>query len=95
MEDSEPSRRISTQFTVNPTVLFCVTAKAQVPLAGVGTRVQLNGSDLAVLEAQEVRKEITCTVTPDKPALGFDLRYHAGCRAPSESCTQRGASYER
>jgi hypothetical protein len=36
------------------------------------------GSDLAVLEAQEVRKEITCTVTPDKPTLGFDLRYHAG-----------------
>jgi hypothetical protein len=30
-----------------------------------------------VLEAQEVRKEVACTVTPEKPVLGFDLRFHA------------------
>jgi hypothetical protein len=59
-------------------LLFCVTARAQAPLAGVGTRVQLNGSDLAVLEAQEVRKDLACTVDPVKPALGFDLRFHGG-----------------
>jgi hypothetical protein len=59
-------------------LLFCVTARAQAPLADVGTRVQLNGSDLAVLEAQEVRKDLACTVDPVKPALGFDLRFHGG-----------------
>lgn len=53
-------------------------AWAQVPLTGVGTRVQLNSSDLAVLEAQEVRKDLSCTVDPVKPVLGFDLRFHGG-----------------
>jgi hypothetical protein len=55
-----------------------VAAWAQTPLAGVGTQVQLNSSDLAVLEAQEVRKDLSCTVEPIKPALGFDLRFHGG-----------------
>jgi hypothetical protein len=27
-----------------------------------------------------VRKEVACTVAPEKPALGFDLRFHAGFR---------------
>lgn len=53
-------------------------AWAQVPLTGVGTRVQLNSSDLAVLEAQDVRKDLQCTVDPVKPTLGFDLRFHGG-----------------
>src|SRR5579864_355747 len=51
---------------------------AQAPLTGVGTRVQLNNSDMAVLEAQEVRKDLACTVDPVKPVLGFDLRFHGG-----------------
>jgi len=51
---------------------------AQVPLTGVGTRVQLNNSDMAVLETQEVRKDLSCTVDPVKPTLGFDLRFHGG-----------------
>ena len=55
-----------------------VVAWAQVPLSGVGTQLQLNSSDLAVLEAQEVRKDLSCTVDPVKPALGFDLRFHGG-----------------
>ena len=59
-------------------LLLGVPAWGQAPLAGVGTRVQLNGSDLAVLEAQEVRKDLACTVDPVKPTLGFDLRFHGG-----------------
>jgi hypothetical protein len=47
-------------------------------LTAPGGQVHVIGSDLAVLEAQEVRKEVACTVTPEKPALGFDLRFHAG-----------------
>jgi hypothetical protein len=35
-------------------------------------------TDLVVLEAQDVRKDLPCTVTPTKPVLGFDLRFHAG-----------------
>jgi hypothetical protein len=35
-------------------------------------------SDAAVLESQDARKDLPCTVTPVKPALGFDLRFHAG-----------------
>ena len=55
-----------------------VAAWAQTQLAGVGTRIQLNNSDMAILEAQEVRKDLSCTVEPVKPALGFDLRFHGG-----------------
>jgi len=47
-------------------------------MGGVGTRIQLNSSDMAVLEAQDVRKDLPCTVEPVKPALGFDLRFHGG-----------------
>jgi hypothetical protein len=36
------------------------------------------GTDLAIFEAREPRKDLPCTVTPQKPALGFDLRFHAG-----------------
>ena len=53
---------------------------AQAPLAGSGPTgaVRILGTDLAVLEIQEVRKDLPCTVTPIKPLLGFDLRFHAG-----------------
>jgi hypothetical protein len=59
-----------------PSPVFMLSA--QTLLSSGGGPVHLVGTDLAVLEAQEVRKEITCSVTPDKPTLGFDLRYHAG-----------------
>ncbi len=35
-------------------------------------------SDLAVLEADETRKDLPCTVTPAKANLGFDMRFHSG-----------------
>jgi len=40
--------------------------------------VQLLPSDAAVLDIEEVKKDLPCTVTPVKPLLGFDLRFHAG-----------------
>ncbi len=58
--------------------LVCSPLGAQALLTAPGGQVHVIGSDLAVLEAQEVRKEVACTVTPEKPALGFDLRFHAG-----------------
>ena len=48
------------------------------PASGPGGAVRLFTSDAAILEAQEVRKDLPCTVTPDKPILGFDLRFHSG-----------------
>jgi hypothetical protein len=35
-------------------------------------------SDLAILEADETRKDLPCTVTPSKPNLGFDMKFHSG-----------------
>ena len=35
-------------------------------------------SDLAILEADDSRKDLPCTVTPRKADLGFDLRFHTG-----------------
>jgi hypothetical protein len=52
-----------------------VVAPAQVPMGGV---VRINNSDMAILETRDVRKDLPCTVTPSKPDLGFDLRFHAG-----------------
>ncbi len=39
---------------------------------------RIHGTDLAVLEAGEQRKDLPCGVTPDKAFLGFDMRFHAG-----------------
>ena len=46
--------------------------------SGPGNLVRIFPTDSAVLEAQEVRKDLPCTVSPVKPALGFDLKFHAG-----------------
>src|SRR4029077_15430000 len=46
--------------------------------SGPGGMVRIFNTDAAVLEAQDVRKDLPCIVTPIKPALGFDLRFHAG-----------------
>src|SRR5580704_12505133 len=44
-----------------------------------GGAVRLFGSDTAILEAQDTRKDLPCTLTPvTKPYLGFDMKFHAG-----------------
>ena len=43
-----------------------------------GGTVQLIGNDSAVLDTEELKKDLPCTVTPVKPILGFDLRFHSG-----------------
>jgi hypothetical protein len=48
------------------------------PTAGPGGTVRLFNSDAAILEAQDVRKDIPCTVNVNKPVLGFDLKFHTG-----------------
>ena len=34
-------------------------------------------TDVAVLESNQLRKDLSCQVRPQKPYLGFDLRFHA------------------
>lgn len=55
-------------------------APAQFLIHGSGphSRANILNSDLAVLESGEQRKDLPCTVTPSKPTLGFDLKFHTG-----------------
>ena len=45
---------------------------------GPGAQNRLVGSDLAIFEAGEPRTDLGCEVTPIKPLLGFDLKFHTG-----------------
>lgn len=45
---------------------------------GTGGEVVLGQADLAFLEMQEPRRDLPCVVSPIKPFLGFDMRFHAG-----------------
>jgi hypothetical protein len=39
--------------------------------------VRIQNADMAVLEAGEERTDLPCTVSSNKPMLGFDMRFHA------------------
>jgi hypothetical protein len=58
---------------------FCIApvARAQT-LIEVDAGRALSGTDLAVLEAREPRDDLPCRLTPLKPSVGFDLKFHAG-----------------
>lgn len=48
-------------------------------MSGNGGPVRLFGTDQAVFEMREARKDLPCNVTPIKHALvGFDLKFHSG-----------------
>lgn len=51
---------------------------AQSVMNGSGGAVRIFNTDMAVLELQDPRKDLPCVVSPIKPVLGFDLRFHAG-----------------
>lgn len=59
-------------------LLLSIPAVAQTPLRSTGGLVRIFNTDMAVLEAQDVRKDLPCSVTPNKAVLGFDLRFHTG-----------------
>lgn len=56
------------------------TASAQSLLHNADSLSEINllPGDAAVLEMEEVKKDLPCVVTPVKPVMGFDLRFHAG-----------------
>jgi hypothetical protein len=74
------------KFTVTlSSTLFAVAMLAgigssQVLIPGLSFRgaVLLRPDDFAVLALQEPRNELPCTVTPIKPAVGFDFTFHSG-----------------
>jgi hypothetical protein len=39
--------------------------------------VRIHNTDLAIFEAKEPRRDLPCAVSPNRPILGFDLRFHA------------------
>jgi hypothetical protein len=55
-----------------------LTGQTVIRGGGPNGQVRTIGTDAAVLESQEVRKELVCTVDPIKAILGFDLRFHTG-----------------
>jgi hypothetical protein len=59
--------------------LLSVPGAAQIIMKGSGSggMVRIHNTDLAVLEAQDPRKDLPCAVTWNKPVLGFDLRFHS------------------
>jgi hypothetical protein len=60
--------------------LLGLHAYGQVLVSPPGSQatIRLHNTDLAVLEAGEERKDLPCTVIPEKPFLGFDLKFHSG-----------------
>jgi hypothetical protein len=53
-------------------------AQTLIHTSGANHAANIFNTDLAVLEQGEQRKDLPCNVTPSKPALGFDLKFHAG-----------------
>lgn len=71
----------SLQWVISGLVAFCMPSLHGQQImqgSGPGGLVRIFNTDMAVLESQDVRKDLPCTITPIKPALGFDLRFHAG-----------------
>lgn len=46
--------------------------------SGPGNAVRIINTDAAILESQDPRKDLPCSVVPIKPVLGFDLKFHSG-----------------
>ncbi|MBI2688728.1 MAG: acetyltransferase [Acidobacteria bacterium] len=57
----------------------CGVGSAQNVMTGSGGTVRLFGTDQAILEVPEPRKDLPCAVIPTKSAqVGFDLKFHGG-----------------
>ncbi|MEP6716011.1 MAG: acetyltransferase [Terriglobia bacterium] len=56
----------------------CLLAQNQMQGLTDSGRVRLLSSDSSILDIEELKKDLPCTVTQVKPMLGFDLRFHTG-----------------
>jgi hypothetical protein len=73
-------RRSGAQLLASAVLFVCPNLPAQTIMQGTGPGavVRIFNTDAAVLESQDARKDLPCTVTPVKPSIGFDLKFHAG-----------------
>ena len=78
MNGKEPSRSAHWLPWVLLITSATLSAQELMPAASPGGMVRLFTTDAAILESQETRKDLPCTVTPSKPVLGFDLKFHTG-----------------
>src|SRR5574340_1232639 len=82
------ARRVHGRMAMFPSVLKPVLAAfaaaaalpAQTMMQGSGPAgaVRIFHTDSAMLESQESRKDLPCTVTSVKPIVGFDMKFHTG-----------------
>src|ERR1700685_1152321 len=72
--------RVGGRWMLTGLILSVAPMRAQILIhtSGPSHAANIFNTDLAVLEQGEQRKELPCNVTPNKPALGFDLKFHAG-----------------
>ena len=73
--------------------LLAWTAQAQVLFeSGPGSRVRFHASDSAILSSDDNRADLGCSVEPQSPRLGFDLKYTAGyvVRVPASAVSPGG-----
>ncbi len=54
--------------------LLC--AQSLLQSSGPGSRLIMFGGDETILDTKDPRQDIPCKVTPEKPELGFDLKFH-------------------
>jgi len=83
MRRATHSRPSSRRVGVALLAFFCVPAIPALSQnllhnADAMDQVKLLPGDAAVLEMEEVKKDLPCVVTPVKPVMGFDLRFHSG-----------------
>src|SRR5258708_32541497 len=73
-------RWMLTGLVLSTALITAVPMRAQILINASGPSHVANifNTDLAVLEQGEQRKDLPCSVTPSKPALGFDLKFHSG-----------------
>jgi len=59
---------------------FAATGHSQTLISGLGAggTLRLFPTDLAVLESQQPRRDLSCAITAAKPELGFDFMFHTG-----------------
>lgn len=51
-------------------------SQTELNFSRIGGAVRIVNTDLAVLESQDKRDDLPCTIVPSKPELAFDLRFH-------------------
>lgn len=70
---------VSAQFFAGLFLLCpCAFPQSLMHNADAMDQINLLPGDAAVLDMEEVRKDLPCVVTPVKPVMGFDMKFHSG-----------------